>query len=60
MAIVALTEETVRWSDFFARGHPKIPRKVSFDFDRPQYEAALASIVDAEIEPLPPAEDDVP
>jgi hypothetical protein len=28
MALVTLTEETVRWSDFFARGHPKIPRKV--------------------------------
>ena len=58
MAQVTVGDETVRWSSFFARGGPEIPVTVSFEFDRRQYEAALASVRDADVESLPVADDD--
>lgn len=56
MAQVVVGERTVQWIDFFARGAPDIPTAVSFEFDRQQYEAALASLDAVPIEPLPPAD----
>jgi hypothetical protein len=52
MANVVVGERTVEWTDFFALGHPFIPEKVSYKFDRQQYEAALASIDEVPVEPL--------
>lgn len=52
MAAVSVEQTVVLWTDFFARGAPRIPAGVSFEFDRQQYEAALASIQDLEIQPL--------
>ena len=53
MARVVVTETTVRWIDFFARGTPEIPQGQTFQFDRFQYEAALASVDAVSIENLP-------
>ena len=53
MARVSLGDRTVRWTDFFARGLPKLPAGMSFEFDRAEYEAALASLDALDIEPLP-------
>ena len=38
MARVTVTDRTVIWSDFFARGDPDIPPDRRFTFDRRQYE----------------------
>lgn len=53
MARVIVDNRTVVWTDFFARGHPDIPTKLKFTFDRQQYESALASVGSLEAEPLP-------
>jgi hypothetical protein len=56
MAHVVVGERVVSWIDFFARGGPDIPDEPSFEFDRQQYEAALASFDAVPIEPLPPSD----
>ena len=57
MATVVVGDRTVRWTDFFARGGPSIPPNLTFEFDRTDYEAALASISSVPVEPLPPSDD---
>lgn len=52
-AQVIVGDRTVRWTEFFARGHPPIPVDLFFEFDRQQYEAALASLDTVAVEALP-------
>lgn len=53
MARVVIDDRAVRWADFFARGRPPLPNGLSFEFDRVQYETALASFDHVPVEPLP-------
>ena len=46
-ARITLTDDRVIWSDFRARGHPPLPVGLHFEFDRSQYEAAIASVASA-------------
>jgi hypothetical protein len=56
MAKVIVGEHTVRWIDFAARSGPDIAADTFFEFDRQQYEAALASLDTVPIEPMPQSE----
>jgi len=47
MAMIDVTSTTVVWRDFFARGRPPIPDGLRFEFDRKEYESALAGLDDA-------------
>jgi hypothetical protein len=53
MARVAVGNRTVRWTDFFARGLPEPPAGVAFEFDRAQYESALATLDAVDVESFP-------
>ena len=44
MAMIDVTPTTVVWRDFLARGHPPIPDGLRFEFDRKEYESALAGL----------------
>lgn len=44
MARIALTRDSVIWRDFFARGAPDLPKGLRFEFDRTEYENALATL----------------
>lgn len=44
MAHITLARRFVVWSDFFARGHPPLPDGLHFEFDRTDYEAAIAEL----------------
>ncbi len=48
-ARILLHDGLVVWSDFFARGLPKLPKGLRFEFDRDAYERTIAGVVD-----LPP------
>jgi len=44
MAHIEVGPGTVVWSDFIARGSPRIPTGLRFEFDRAEYEASLAGL----------------
>ncbi len=44
MASIELRGKKVVWRDFFARGSPDLPSGLRFEFDRTEYEAALAAL----------------
>jgi hypothetical protein len=43
-ARITVTNETVRWSDFVARGEPPLPPGLDFEFERVAYEAAINGV----------------
>jgi len=45
MAHIEVRSGTVVWSDFLARGSPRIPSGLRFEFDRAEYETSLAGLV---------------
>jgi hypothetical protein len=47
MARITLEQDTVVWSDFFARGLPRIRHDLRFEFDRADYDLALAGLAAA-------------
>lgn len=57
MADVVVSDDAVRWTNFFAMGEPAIPADLSFEFDRSEYVAALASIESVAIEPFDDGDD---
>jgi hypothetical protein len=43
-ARVTVRDTSVRWDDFAARGRPRLPIGLAFDFDRQAYEEALSGV----------------
>jgi hypothetical protein len=44
LARIVVTDDAVRWSDFFARGHLPLPPGLGFEFDRAAYEATVEAV----------------
>jgi len=47
VARITVTDETVRWWDFFARGEPPLPPGLEFEFERIAYEATINAVTES-------------
>jgi len=51
MARIEVAQTAVIWRDFFARGRPRLPTGLWFEFDHDEYLTAIAALPD-----VPPIE----